>query len=762
MRRYIDYSLLKIAQGLIFTLAFSSVTLAQFSFERSNHIPVLKAGDPLDMPWSGGLNYVQLSEIDMDFDGRIDLFVFDRSDDQVRVFLSKNDGTKDYYEEAPQYRFAFPSDLRYRAALVDYNLDGMPDIFTYAVGGVKVYKNVGNVSTGHQWELVENLLYSNYYGNLGNLYVSSSDLPAYVDVDGDGDIDILTFHIGGERLEYHKNMSMENYGVPDSLEFVLMNECWGNFREDESTNSIILISDVFPCGDAGGNIPNPEIGLGDTLIFTDDTRANRHAGSTILAIDYTGSGVMDLILGDISFPNLVLLTNGGTIPNTNSDIISVDYNFPSNTTPSNLSLFPAGFYVDADHDGVKDLVVCPNAKIVSENQRSIWRYKNLGTTENPNFVFQENDFLQNQMIDAGSSSVPILVDVNGDGLKDLIVTNFYSYKPNLDKDSRFLYYQNTGTASNPVYTFVDEDKFSMSTSGFGLRIIPAFGDLDGDGDMDMIVGAENGRVHYFNNTAGVGNSMSFGAPQYNLADASGNPIAVGSYSSPFLVDLNRDGLLDLVVGNKNGRLSYYQNTGTSSVFEFTLVTANLGAVDVAPSSPDGYAVPHFVEVDAEWHLFVGARDGKMHYYTGIEDNLQEGDSFTYVSNNFAQLNFKGYSAFWIEDVTNNGHLELFAGSDLGGIELFEADPNSSVGFTVAPDKKLDLKLYPNPAENMLVIEGLTPNSEIVFYDFQGRQILSLLASQEIEIVDVAFLTKGFYFVMVSDGNMKFTGRFVKK
>ena len=54
-----------------------------------------------------------------------------------------------------------------------------------------------------------------------------SDIPAIVDVDLDGDLDILTFHIGGSNVEYHQNQSMDLYGVPDSLIFEVRNRMLG-------------------------------------------------------------------------------------------------------------------------------------------------------------------------------------------------------------------------------------------------------------------------------------------------------------------------------------------------------------------------------------------------------------------------------------------------------------------------------------------------------------------------------------------------------
>jgi hypothetical protein len=128
------------------------------------------------------------------------------------------------------------------------------------------------------------------------------------------------------------------------------------------------------------------------------------------------------------------------------------------------------------------------------------------------------------MIEVGTGSIPVLVDVNGDGLLDLIVANFYSYKPVLDKESRLAYYQNTGSSSEPKFTFVSNNQFNMNTFGLGLRVVPCFGDIDGDGDLDMIVGNETGRIHLFTNSAGAGNPMNFSTQTFDLQDEDGNII----------------------------------------------------------------------------------------------------------------------------------------------------------------------------------------------------------------------------------------------
>lgn len=715
---------------------------AQFGFEYSEEPTVKIGNDTLINAWAGGLDYVQISDFDYDFDGDMDLFIFDRSRNNLRVY------TQEIVNGGPEWKIAyraidrFPDGLIYRATMVDYDVDGRKDLFTYGIGGLKVYRNVGNSTDGLQWELFKEVVESDYDGFVSNLFVASSDIPAIEDIDFDGDIDILTFHQGGQHVEYHKNMSMELYGIPDSLEFVLANQCWGKFSENVNNNSVTLNDPNVPC--VGGDLPNPQKSV------------TRHAGSTLLAIDYDNSGVMDLVLGDVAYTNLVLLLNGGSAPNTDSPMISFDDAFPSNSLPVDLYLFPAAYFVDVDFDGVKDLVVGANAKNVSENETSILFYKNNGTNQNPQFNYQTKAFLQNEMIDHGKGSIPILYDVDNDGLKDLMVSNLYRFKNETEKESIIAWYKNTGTANAPVYTFIDNDFLNISQEGFGLRLVPTFGDLDNDGQDELILGRENGTLIFYEN-----NGTTFVNPVQNYTDNTGAVISVGSFSYPQLFDLDNDGLLDLIIGRKTGELVYYRNIGTVNAPSFQLTNSLLGNIDISGSSPDGYSAPHFFRVDDTTYLFLGALDGLLHYYSDIDDHLNPGESFVLENNALIGLNVEGYSSFWVEDIDNDGYLNLFVGQDLGGINHFEVDPNSTA--SIDPELELEALVYPNPVNKSLRIKVAQPGmTQLLLTDLHGRHIHARSFDGE-TCVDFDELDNGIYFVrLIHENGMHTTRKIVKR
>lgn len=719
---------------LVFSLLFLSfpiASLCQFNFEYQDNIIVKKSGDTLINAWAGGLDYVQISDVDFDFDGDMDLFVFDRSRDNIRVFTQELiNGQKKWKLFHDSYTH-FPSDVIYRATMVDFDYDGRKDLFTYGIGGLKVYRNVGNAIDGIQWQLFKEIVNSDYYGFVSNLYVSSSDIPAIVDVDADGDLDILTFALGGGTVEYHKNLSQELYGHSDSLTFELKNGCWGKFSEGASTNSITLNYPFAPCN-GDGNVTTPE-----------KSSAN-HAGSTLLAMDYDNSGVMDLILGDVANNNLALLLNSGSLPNMNSPMVSVDFSFPSNSLPANVYLFPAPFWVDVDFDGKKDLIVGANAKNVSENETSILFYKNTGTNTLPNFNFQTKSFLQNTMIEHGKGSIPVFQDIDNDGKTDMLVANLFRYKDTGLKESTMAWYKNTGTASVPEFTFVDADFLNLSSANYGLRLVPTFGDIDGDGLDELLIGTEFGKIIKFEN-----NGTTFVSPVVDYQDNLGNPITCGSFAFPQLFDLDNDGLLDLIIGNKTGELTYYRNIGTSTTPSFQLVTNNLGGVDVSTDTPDGYATPHFFRHGSATHLFIGSINGKLIYYTSIDDSLATGGNFELYSDNFLNLTVEGYSSFFVNDIDNDTHLNLFVGQDLGGITSLEVDPNSSA--SIKEKKTIEAIIYPNPTKSTITIQliNASENNHIRLFDLNGRMLMSQEIANKTQL-DMSNLERGIYLLSIHD------------
>jgi hypothetical protein len=734
---------------LLLLLVICSKLNAQFQFNFNDSILVFKNGEYLSLAWGGGHNNAQFSEIDYDFDGDMDLFVFDRSHDQVRLYRHEEANVQHYYVADPAGFLRFPAGLRYRAYCADYDQDGKNDLFCYTIGGLRVYKNVGNATIGLQWEQYSNYITSNYNGPELNLYISSADIPAIVDVEGDGDLDVLTYHIGGEFLQYHQNQSQELYGHSDSLIFELKNSCWGGYREDVTTNGVFLFDTSGPCN--GSNVPNPELPVGSS--------PKAHAGSTVLALDYDNSGVLDLILGDVSYTNMMLLINGGTVPNSNSDMVSMSTNFPSNTTPINMQLFPAGFYVDVNFDGKKDLIVTPNANNVSENETSVLFYKNTGANSQANFVYQTKAFLQNEMIEHGTASSPQIVDLNNDGLQDLIVSNFYAYKATNLKESRLAYYQNTGTIGNPKFTFVDVNFLNLAQSNLGLRLFPTFGDLNGDGKADMMLGLENGSIAYYQNTT-TGSNPTFAAPVLNYADQTGTPMNAGQYASPQLFDLNNDGKLDLILGKKTGELIYFENTGTTTSPAFTLLNNALGMVDTDELTPDGYSVPHFFRFQDTTYLLLGAHDGAIHFYDSIDGSLSSGLSFHERSADFLGLKaaIGAYSSCFVTDIDQDNHLDLFVGQDLGGIYRLEDEPGSTMAIEEYQEQ--NLRIFPNPATTEITIVSDQNVGKTDVYSVEGKFICTWDISNGMNVFSLSDFESGFYILRgrTTGVNLKFWKR----
>jgi len=85
-------------------------------------------------------------------------------------------------------------------------------------------------------------------------------------------------------------------------------------------------------------------------------------------------------------------------------------------------------------------------------------------------------------------------------------------------------------------------------------------DWDGDGDYDLIVGDIGGNVHLISNE-GTPKSFAFGKER--PVEADGKPLRVKSRAGPHPADWDGDGDLDLLVGAADGSVSLYRNTGSA-------------------------------------------------------------------------------------------------------------------------------------------------------------------------------------------------------
>jgi hypothetical protein len=431
-------------------------------------------------------------------------------------------------------------------------------------------------------------------------------------------------------------------------------------------------------------------------------------------------------------------------------MVSTDPFFPSNSIPANMQLFPASYNLDVDFDGVKDLIVAPNAKNISENEKSVHFYKNTGSNEVSNFVFQTKDFLQGDMIDHGTGSIPVLSDVDGDGLIDLMVSNFFAYKAVLNKESRIAYYKNMGTATQPRFTLVDSDFQNLSQLNLGLRFVPTFGDLNGDNKKDMFLGFEDGTLAYFENIS-IGSTPAFATPILNYKDNNNTVIQNGLYAAPQLFDLNKDGLLDLIIGIKTGELVYYQNIGSALNPSFQLVTSLLGGIDVSESTPNGYAVPCFFGLNDTTFAIVGSIDGRLRFVQGIDGHIADGESFENVDEEFLGINVGGYSASAIGDLDSDNHLDLFIGQDLGGLFYLEDNASGNLGIDENV-RDAEFKVWPNPVTHILKIEisEVSLGKTAFLYDLTGKCQDTFSLKAKVNNVNMNGLNPGVYYLRFND------------
>ena len=560
-----------------------------------------QGGDGLDLPFLGGFNVPRPQFIDIDGDGDDDLFLQEITG-QVAFFEHlREDGTSRFVWRTDKFAGI---DIGEWSRFYDMDEDGDFDLLTEEpFSYVRYYRNEGT-ATNPDFKLFADSL----RGADGEpLFVDRQNIPNLTDIDCDGLIDLFVGRVEGTVMRYEAVRKVTD-GAPEfrlldprfedieiigqiggslhganTLAFTDIDSdgdqdlFWGDFFEP----SLLLIENRGTCAEpnlrttpvpfptqnpvssSGYNAPaftdldgdgdedmfvgviggafNPNLTSADNFYYLERT-------GTVQFELKTRKFLENLDVGRESIPSFADLDNDGDLDLVLSNKIEQDnfdqgrsYYFENVGSPDApafrqrdaFDFEPAYHYApafaDLDADGDLDA-------LVGTWNQGIALYRNNGTVESPEFVAENTSYIK---LTRGSNTTPVLVDIDADGDMDLFSG---------EASGTINFYRNEGSAAEPRFALVSDEYLDIDV---GRRSAPTFGDLDGDGDFDMLIGREAPGLQYYRND---------GTPEEPLfIEDTSYDVTVPALSTPSLVDIDADGDLDFFSGGHGGGIVFYWN-----------------------------------------------------------------------------------------------------------------------------------------------------------------------------------------------------------
>lgn len=569
-------------------------------------IEVLDAeGVPFEHPFMGGFDVPRPQLVDLDGDGDLDLFLQERTGALIHY---ENVGTG--FEPAFRWRSDTYRDLDIGEWSRFHDMDGDGDLdlvaeerFSY----IRWFRNEGT-PTAPSFSLAADTL-RDVEGE--PIFSDRQNIPALVDIDCDGLTDLFLGRVDGTVTRYEE--------------------------VEAGTGRFAFVTDRFQQIEIVGQAGIPGGPGGGTAL---------HGANSMAFADADEDGDLDLFWGDFFEPGLLWIENGGSCER--PDLTTRPVPVPAVETIA-TSGYNAPFLADLDGDGGLELFLGVLGGAFNANRTvssNLYHYDRLpdGRVE----LVTERLLYG---IDLGSESSLSLGDLDGDGDLDMVAA------PKLDPAdlgiSRLYRFENVGTATEPRFALADTTSLVDN-----FHFAPELADLDGDGRLDLLLGTWNDGVHYYRD-AGTGGALVWEP----VGEGPLVELSRGSHSVPAAGDLDGDGDLDLVVGEAVGELNLYRNVGSATEPRFEWVTDTLGGID-----PGRRSAPTLTDLDGDGRvdLIVGSEEGGALVF---RNEGWTGEHPTFVPMELdLPLPTMGRAA--LADLDGDGRAELLSGTTTGGVVFF--------------------------------------------------------------------------------------------
>ncbi|MDH5561215.1 MAG: FG-GAP-like repeat-containing protein [Deltaproteobacteria bacterium] len=577
---------------------------------------------------------------DLDGDGDLDMIIGEKTGNLN--YFENQSKTKEPNWVLQTEEIIYMTGLENSApALGDLDGDGDLDLIVGEKQGQVAYvENIGTPKKP-EWALKDKTYFK--------IDVGSNSVPRLIDIDEDKDLDLLIGNFTGRVILFlNKGTQKEPQFVLESTRFaaakVQKNSVpdffdWNNDKK----------KDLILGGEEGKTklFLSPGTMAKDTLNWEADETAMADFNVDILShpffADYDGDKMSDLMIGNDE-GDFLLYLNKGVEDVTADQKVEVDNSIDQKTGSLVVEEVEGSVELDIkgdeqggyEGDGFDDEYIEDESFELAE--QAVKRIK-----IDPQYVRDTTPLVHNPQI---AQATPTLGDLDQDGDMDMLVGS---------KSGEIYYYVNEG--HDTVVNFILKSNDFVKINNI-KNSAPKLIDLDQDGDLDLIVGSQTGKMYYFSNQ-GTMDKPNFVEDKELL-----KKVLIGTYSKPSVMDLNNDGIMDLLIGNLSGKLVFVRNDSN----RFSVVQRDYSQIDVGVSS-----APVFADLNNSdtYELLVGSDTGKLHIYRNqMPDLTGKWEELPDYGGRISPP--KGISPA-VEDIDNDGDLDLILGTDSGDVILYRND-----------------------------------------------------------------------------------------